>query len=54
MASIADPGLDLAELGQRLRKAAEALRHLPAERARFRETMEELANEMKAIATQLR
>ena len=39
MASIADPEADLAELAQPLRKAAEALRRLPANDARFREQL---------------
>jgi hypothetical protein len=54
MASIADPGADLVELAQRLCKAAEALRRLPANHARFREQVENVRHEIQAITRQLR
>ena len=54
MASSAETEADLVELAQRLREAAEALRHLPAHHARFREQLEDMRHELQVITTQLR
>ena len=54
MASITEPRVDLAELSERLRSAADVLRSLPADHPRFPEELEALREEISAVAARLR
>ncbi len=54
MASITEPGANLAELAKRLRIAAEVLRSLPADHPQLPEELEALRKEIGAVAAQLR
>ena len=54
MASITEPRVDLAELAERLRSAADVLRSLPADHPRLSEELEALREEITAVAARLR
>ncbi len=54
MPAIIEAKLDLAKLAERLRTVAEALRRLPADHPSFHEEMEDLREEIKFVAAQLR
>ena len=54
MGSIAPIKADLTELAERLRVAAETLKRLPSDRARFLREVNDLREEVQTIATRLR
>jgi hypothetical protein len=54
MGSLAQIKADLTELAERLRIAAETLKHLPSDRSRFLREVNDLREKVQTIATRLR
>ncbi len=54
MGSITQVKSDLTDLSERIRTVAEALRRLPADQAPFSEEIDDLREEVQAIAAELR